>query len=311
MISCTEFIPAYSELFTYIEEKDGRAAVDKFWEYLFKPDGRGIPLVNFVKKEGIRGCYTYWSGTLNEEAADFTMYLNERGGWYFEKMHRCPSKGRLLELADELGITPYHDYCLHCDSYRSAIESVGLKYIFNFAETDKAACSLFVYDPKVFDGRMIVDKDTIVMDRRASDNEYFHPDFHSSMNMGIHYVGITYGEAGVREYLTRYTKNVYNKLITKIKSEGISALVEKIVDTYEKEKAKEALEIIKTDSTVTVKVSFCPAVKHLKATGREVSPFYKYTTEWVMKTLAEETGFGFEMISYDEEDGKAEYRFTY
>ena len=311
MISCTEFIPAYSELFTYIEEKDGRAAVDKFWEYLFKPDGKGIPLVNFVKKEGIRGCYTYWSGTLNEEAADFTMYLNEKGGWYFNKMHRCPSKGRLLKLADELGITPYHDYCLHCDSYRSAIESVGLKYIFNFAETDKAACSLFVYDPKVFDGRMIVDKDTIVMDRRAADNEYFHPDFHSSMNMGIHYVGITYGEEGVREYLARYTKNVYNKLITKIKNEGVSALVEKIVNIYEKEKTREALEIKKTDSTVTVKIAFCPAVKHLKATGRKVSPFYKYTTEWVMKTLAEETGLGFEMLSYDEEDGKAEYRFTY
>ncbi|MBR2344049.1 MAG: hypothetical protein IKA64_07340 [Clostridia bacterium] len=311
MISCTEFIPAYSELFTYIEEKDGRAAVDKFWEYLFKPDGRGIPLVNFVKKEGIRGCYTYWSGTLNEEAADFTMYLNERDGWYFEKMHRCPSKGRLLELADELGITPYHDYCLHCDSYRSAIESVGLKYTFNFAETDKAACSLLVYDPKVFDGRMIVDKDTIVMDRRAADNEYFHPDFHSSMNMGIHYIGMTYGDEGVLEYLARYTKNVYRRLAEKIKAEGVKALREKIEDTYDKEHARELLEIEEGERELTVRVKHCPAVTHLKATGREVSPWYRYTTEWVMRALADEVGYGFDMLAYDEKDGRACYKFTY
>ena len=49
MISCTEFIPAYSELFTFLENKYGRAEVDNFWEYLFKPTGDGIPLVNFVK----------------------------------------------------------------------------------------------------------------------------------------------------------------------------------------------------------------------------------------------------------------------
>ena len=31
MISCTEFIPAYSELFTFLEDKHGRAEVDAFW----------------------------------------------------------------------------------------------------------------------------------------------------------------------------------------------------------------------------------------------------------------------------------------
>ena len=77
MISCTEFIPAYSELFTYLEDQYGREEVDRFWKYLFVPDGKGIPLIGFVECEGIAGCYSYWAGTLNEEAADFTMYLNE------------------------------------------------------------------------------------------------------------------------------------------------------------------------------------------------------------------------------------------
>ena len=34
MISCTEFIPAYSELFKYLEKVGGKDAVISFWEYL-------------------------------------------------------------------------------------------------------------------------------------------------------------------------------------------------------------------------------------------------------------------------------------
>ena len=126
MISCTDFIPAYSEMFRYLEDNYGRAEIDNYWRTMFKPGG-GSPLVNFVEKEGIKGCFTYWKGTLNEEAAHFTMYLNEKRGFYHNVMHHCPSKGRLLALKDEIGIEPYHDYCLHCDMYRLAAEKCGLK----------------------------------------------------------------------------------------------------------------------------------------------------------------------------------------
>ena len=213
MISCTEFIPCYSELFSYLHDKNGFEEVEKLWDYLFKPTEDGLPLINFVKNEGLHGCWSYWSGTLNEEAADFTMYLNEKRGYFTIQMHKCPSKGRLLELERTLGIKPYPNYCLHCAYYRSAVEKIGLEYQYNFIGTDKAACSLLIYDPQIFDGRIIVDDDTMVMDKKSSDNEYFHPDFHSSMNMGIHYVGEHYGKDGVVEFLTRYANNVYKKEI--------------------------------------------------------------------------------------------------
>ena len=309
MISCTEFIPSYSELFTYLEEKHGRGEVDRFWKYLFVPDGKGIPLIGFVEREGIRGCYSYWTGTLNEEAADFTMYLNEKRGFFYNVMHACPSKGRLLKLKDEIGITPYHDYCLHCDSYRAAVEKVGLKYIYNFEGTDHAACSMLIYDPKVFDGRVIIDEDTEIMDRKASENEYFHRDFHSSMNMGVHYVGENYGMDAVREYLTKYTLNVYKPVLEDMKARGLAALEAKIKDTYEKEKASDVLQTVLTDNALTVKIAECPAVKHLHATGREVSKWYRYTTEIVMDVLAKEGGYTFTMESYDEATGAAAYKF--
>lgn len=309
MISCTEFIASYSELFSYLDETYGKDEVTRFWKYLFEPDGKGIPLIGFVQREGIRGCFSYWSGTLNEEAADFTIYLNEKRGFYMEVMHHCPSKGRLLELEKEIGIKPYPDYCLHCDSYRSACEQVGLKYIFNFQGVENASCSMLVYDPKVFDGRVIIDEDTLVMDRRAADNEYFHPDFHSSMNMGIHYLGENYGGDAVRNYLTRYTRNVYRRLICEIREEGLSALERHIQETYAKEKASGVLETVLAADTLAVTVKRCPAVEHLHKTGREVSAWYRSTTEVVMEVLAHDSGYAFAMEYYDDATGAAAYRF--
>ena len=63
------------------------------------------------------------------------------------------------------------------------------------------------------------------------------------------------------------------------------------------------------EDTLLVQVAECPAVKHLRATGREVSPWYRYTTETVMEVLADRCGLRFVMVSYDEDTGTAEYRF--
>ena len=311
MISCTEFIPAYSELFTFLAKEKGRAEVDTFWAYLFEPDGKGISLINFVEKEGIRGCYTYWSGSLNEEAADFSMYVNEKRGFFLLDMHRCPSKGRLLQLKETDGVTPFPEYCLHCDYYRHAVEKIGLKYIYNFSGMDKAACSLLIYDPKVFDGRVILDENTTSMHRSAEDNEYFHKDFHSSMNMGVEYLGKKYGTETVVQYLREFVDHVYGNLIKAMQERGLEALQEKILDTYQREKASELVKTTLTENCLQVEVSSCPAVTHLHATGRTVSSWYVYTTTTVMEALAEKIGAKFSMDSYDEATGKASYRIYY
>ena len=121
MISCTEFIPAYSELFKFLEARGGREEVMRFWEHL--SDAFLTNLRECVEKEGLAGCYTYWSHTLNEEAADFTMTLDEEEGVFTIDMHHCPSMGKLLKMKH---IEPYHDYCGHCDVlYRRVLEPLG------------------------------------------------------------------------------------------------------------------------------------------------------------------------------------------
>lgn len=140
MISCTEFIPAYSELFKFIEHKGGKKAVLDYWEHI---SANGInQLRDLVVENGIRGCFMYWSHTLNEEAADFTMTLDEDAGEFEIVMHYCPSKGRLLEFKH---IEPYHSYCEHCGVlYRRILESLGYEYEYDMSECDKARCRLTV-----------------------------------------------------------------------------------------------------------------------------------------------------------------------
>ena len=140
MISCTEFIPAYSELFKYLEKEHGKKAVIDFWNYL--SDEFLTNLKELVVENGIRGCWIYWNKTLNEEAADFTMELDEESGEFSITMHYCPSKGRLLKYNH---IEPYHNYCEHCDVlYRRVLEPLGFEYSLDRSQTDQAKCRLSV-----------------------------------------------------------------------------------------------------------------------------------------------------------------------
>jgi len=140
MIGCTDFIPAYSELFKTLEKLGGVEAVEGFWDYLSEEFLTNLR--DLVEENGIRGCWLYWTHTLNEEAADFTMELDEEKGEFRIIMHHCPSKSRLLAFKH---ITPYHDYCRHCDAlYRNILEPLGYEYIPDFSECDQAKCQLTV-----------------------------------------------------------------------------------------------------------------------------------------------------------------------
>lgn len=147
MISCTEFIPAYSELFKFLQSRGGREAVEGFWEYL--SDRFLGNLTSAVEEHGLRGCWLYWSHTLNEEAADFTMQLDEEAGEFQITMHHCPSMARLL---DAKHIKPYHDYCRHCDVlYRRVLEPLGYEYSVDLSQCHQARCKLVVRRPAAMD----------------------------------------------------------------------------------------------------------------------------------------------------------------
>ena len=137
MISCTEFIPSYSELFKFLEKKGGYEEVMRYWLYTSDTYVESL-LGNLVEEKGILGCWEYWSRALSEEAADFTITLDPEKQEMRTEMHYCPSKGLLLELKH---MEPYHAYCEHCNIiYEPVLNRRGIAQERDNSEVSRARC---------------------------------------------------------------------------------------------------------------------------------------------------------------------------
>lgn len=147
-----------------------------------------------------------------------------------------------------------------------------------------------------------------VMDRHASDNKYLHKDFHVSCDIGIAYIGKSYGEKGVREYLTQYTDAYFSPLIKKMSASGLEPFADYLKNIYETEEASSVLHMVLTENELSVATDSSPAVTAMKEAGYEQSIWNKLTASVIYGRLAEKSGFLFEMQDYDESAGAAHFR---
>lgn len=330
MISCTEFIPAYSEFFKYIDYKSGRQAVYDFWDALFQPENS--PLDALITQYGrLRGCWKNWYVVYTEEACDNTMLCNEEEGWMVGCMHHCPSKGRFQKLGY---MEPFEEYCKHCDGYDIVFRKHGVGHVMDYRGNECAKCREVIFDPDTFKGdpQQILDimyqcemegckfgddpgkcpmnrPGTRILHTTSDAYKYLHPDFHCSMAICLHYGYEQYGEAGLREYLTQFTLAFHKPLIEKARKTGLAAVGEYLTWLYNVEEAPEALELTETEDTLDVSVRFCPAVRHLNAREVEIHESFGMATSVVYDVIAKESGLTFEMGSYEQKTGAATFRF--
>jgi len=330
MISCTEFIPAYSELFKFIDEANGRQAVYDFWNSLFQPENS--PLNHLIPKYGkLDGCWENWYVVFTEEACDNTMLQNNEKGWHLGCMHHCPSKGRFKKLGY---MEPFEEYCKHCDSYEIVLGKYGLKTQMDYRGNEDAKCRSIIWDPEVFKGdpQEVLDKmyqcelegckfpehpelcplnptGTKVLHTQSAEYKYLHRDFHNSMALGLEYIAQHYGQEGLRAYLKKFALAFHKPLLAKIKETGLAAVAAYFNWLYTEEEASDALEMAVSQDSVDITIHYCPAVKHLKSRDREVYESFGSGTTVLYDVIAEISGLGFELISYDHDTGAAKFRF--
>lgn len=330
MISCTEFIPAYSEFFKYIDQKSGRQAVYDFWNDLFQPENS--PLDGLITQYGkLRGCWENWYVVYTEEACDNTMLYNEEEGWIVSCMHHCPSKGRFQKLGY---MEPFDEYCKHCDSYDIVFKKHGIGHAMDYRGNACAKCRELIYDPEKFKGdprqvletiykcetdgcKFAEDPAKCPMNRPGTKTlhttseayKYLHPDFHCYMALCLKYADEHYGEEGLCEYLEQFTLAFHQPLIAKVREQGLNAIADYLTGLYAEEEAADALELTLEENFLDVSVRYCPGVKHLKLRGFVPHESYERGTSAVYGVIAKESGFGFEMISYDHDTGAARFRF--
>jgi len=142
MISCTEFIWNYSEIFRFLETRGGEQKVIEFW--LGISDHFLGNLREYIAAEGLKGMHRYWSHTLGEEGGRHTMTLYD--DMFVIDMHDCPSARLIFQ---EGRIAPYPKYCEHCRwLYPPLIEKFGYKVDYYLLDCEKGRCRLTVTRPK-------------------------------------------------------------------------------------------------------------------------------------------------------------------
>lgn len=138
MISCTETILTYDELFSFLYKRYGKKAVIKFWEGVSDNFLKGLR--RLVKEKGIEGMREYWGRTLQEEKAGYRIKYGK--DFFRIEMYRCPSVGLLRRYKR---LKKYRDYCKHCDTlYRRIIEDYGFSYKIEYLDEEKGICQIEV-----------------------------------------------------------------------------------------------------------------------------------------------------------------------
>ncbi len=145
------------------------------------------------------------------------------------------------------------------------------------------------------------------MERRASDNQYLHKDFHGSLSIGLDYLAEKYGEESVREYLNQFAVAYYAPLIQDLNARGLIALKEHFERIYAIEGG--CIDIHFTEDELVLRIEACPAVMHLRAQDYPVSKFFYETSRTLNHALCQGTPFASELIEYDEQTGQSVQRF--
>lgn len=324
MISCTEFIPLYSEFFKYLEKKGGHDAVMEYWYHISDNSIGDKTNPNSLaskceKYGGFEGAIAYWNHTLTEEACDLFEVHDCKNKFVFSHMRHCPSRGMLNELEH---IEPYYDYCEHCNViYSRVLKNYGIEYIMDDSMKDNAQCRSLLFETgncPDFDWHNISDKEAKeqcqgalvkIVDMKSEDNKYLHRDFHLLGDLALKYCGNKFGYDAVIGFLTDYVKNYYSPIIKEIKANGLPALKSWIEKVYETEEAIDVLHTELNDDMLTVIIDKSPVIEYMRSLNQEPSEYYIEETRTLYDVIAKECGLNFNLVYYNN-DGGAKFSFS-
>jgi hypothetical protein len=146
-----------------------------------------------------------------------------------------------------------------------------------------------------------------IIEQKASDNIYFHRDFHIALNYGIEYLYKSFGEEAVREYLMQFANTYFEPLKKSLMEKGLHALKEHYEKIYKIENA--AFDMSISQNELLIHLFESPAVMHIKANGHPVSSLYRETVATVNKEICKNTPYDCEVVEYEHENGAYKLRF--
>lgn len=122
---------------------------------------------------------------------------------------------------------------------------------------------------------------------RYQENNELHLDFHGTTNTTLTYIAENYGVDALRMILRKTGREVYRSIHDKLASGDASELIEHLNWFFYREKGKYRLSV--TENEIILEVLECPAHRHLKKLGLEISGYSCLQTEEVNAGMCENT----------------------
>ena len=131
-------------------------------------------------------------------------------------------------------------------------------------------------------------------------------DFYTAINATFRFIFNRFGREGLLRYWRELGTNYYAPVSQQWSEGGLHAVAEYWRAFFAAEPAAE-VEVTQTADEVCVKVLTCPAIKHLRAQGREIVPYFCQQCHFVSEAIGEPAGF---TVRVQGGNGSCEQRFV-
>ena len=131
-------------------------------------------------------------------------------------------------------------------------------------------------------------------------------DFYTAINATFRFIFQRFGREGLLRYWHELGSKYYAPVSQRWNADGMQAVAEFWRAFFAAEPAAE-VEVNQQADEVVVKVKTCPAIRHLRAQGREIVPFFCQHCHFVSEAIAQPAGF---TVRVQGGNGSCEQRFV-
>jgi len=115
------------------------------------------------------------------------------------------------------------------------------------------------------------------------------PDFYFAINATFRWIYDNWGEEGLMDYWQALGREHFADVTERFRQGGMEAVREYWQAFFDEEPGGD-VAVERNGDTVTITVRNCPAIKHLRAHGREIMPLYCRHCQVVSEAMCEGAG---------------------
>ena len=119
------------------------------------------------------------------------------------------------------------------------------------------------------------------------------PDFYFVVNSTARHIHDEYGMDVLVDYWRALGREYYGPRAARWREGGLQAIADDWHQYFLHEPGAEVRTTV-TEDAVQLDVDVCPAIKHLRASGRDIVPYFCEHCDHTCGSMAHEAGFGFE-----------------